>query len=361
MVPSHTDIAGFYDRLQQQVIAARASKSPLFIQGANSKQFYGGECEGDIVDMRPCRGIIHYDPTELVITAYAGTTIEEVERTLAEQGQMLPFEPPRFSKETTLGGAVAAGLSGPRRPYTGSVRDFVLGMKCLTGQGEILKFGGEVMKNVAGYDVSRLMTGAMGTLGILLEISLKVLPRPEYELALCKDLPLADSIRYMNTWGGKLLCISGATCDAVEVHLRLSGKQVAVEKALEGLEMHEDPAGLDYWRRLRDHQLGFFSLAAGESLWRISVPANRPMLAINGEWLIDWGGAQRWLKTTESASQIRALAQSLTGHATLFRSTGDRNETFHPLPGVIKRLHLQLKDAFDPDHILNRGRMYPDF
>ena len=358
---SCTDIPGFYAQLQHQVTVARTGKIPIAIQGANSKQFYGRECHGDIVDMRPCQGIIHYDPTELVVTAYAGTTIGELETNLASQRQMLPFEPPCFGQETTLGGAVAAGLSGPRRPYTGSVRDFILGMKCLTGRGEILKFGGEVMKNVAGYDVSRLMTGAMGTLGILLEISLKVLPMPESELALSKTILPTEFIRFMNIWAGKSLPISGAAYDGQEIHIRLSGKRVAVEKTRAILDMKEDPAGLEYWRQLRDHQLNFFNLSQGQNLWRLSVPPTSPPLVVNGEWLIDWGGAQRWLKTAEPATKIRQQSEAVSGNATLFRTTGGRDEVFHPLPATIKRLHLQLKDAFDPDHILNRGRMYTDF
>jgi glycolate oxidase FAD binding subunit len=355
------DIPEFHARLKDKVTVARTTGQPLLIQGSNSKSFYGRHCVGEPVDMTACSGVIHYDPTELVITAHAGTSIKEMEETLAREGQMLPFEPPCISETATLGGIVATGLSGPRRPYTGSVRDYILGTRCLTGWGEILKFGGEVMKNVAGYDVSRLMTGAMGTLGIILDVSLKVLPQPKFELALCKTMTITEAMNVMCEFTGKSLCISGAAYQDGLVRFRLSGKQVAVEKAWKSLGMQEDRDGLDYWQGLRNHTLDFFNREKGSNLWRLSVPANTSAMDIQGDLLIDWGGAQRWYYSEQPAEDIWQIAESIGGHATLFRRSNNAKEVFQPLSPVMHKLHQQLKQAFDPDRIMNRGRMYADF
>jgi glycolate oxidase FAD binding subunit len=355
------DIPEFHARLKDKVTVARTTGQPLLIQGSNSKSFYGRHCVGEPVDMTACSGVIHYDPTELVITAHSGTSIKEMEETLAREGQMLPFEPPCISETATLGGIVATGLSGPRRPYTGSVRDYILGTRCLTGWGEILKFGGEVMKNVAGYDVSRLMTGAMGTLGIILDVSLKVLPQPKFELALCKTMTITEAMNVMCEFTGKSLCISGAAYQDGLVRFRLSGKQVAVEKAWKSLGMQEDRDGLDYWQGLRNHTLDFFNREKGSNLWRLSVPANTSAMDIQGDLLIDWGGAQRWYYSEQPAEDIWQIAESVGGHATLFRRSNNAKEVFQPLSPVMHKLHQQLKRTFDPDRIMNRGRMYADF
>lgn len=348
-----------YQEFQERIVAARSTGIPLIITGGNTKSFYGRTTEAhEKLDTSPCCGIIFYEPSELVITARAGTRLAEIEKTLAQQQQMLAFEPPAFGERATLGGVVACGLSGPRRPYTGAVRDFVLGVKCLNGKGEILTFGGQVMKNVAGYDASRLMTGAMGTLALLLEVSLKVLPRPEYEISLGKKSDFNLALEDMNVWAGKPLPLSGASYNGTRLNIRLSGTRVAVEAARKYLGMGESDSDLEYWQKLREHQLDYFQ-DDGRSLWRLSVPAMTPALALTGDWLIDWGGAQRWLKTDEAAEKIRTLTERAGGHATLFRNNNRQDEIFHPLPPALQELHKRLKQAFDPDRILNRDRMYP--
>ncbi len=355
-----TNISTLYQEFKERVIAAKATGQSLVIQGGGTKGFYGRYCGGEILDTRSCSGIISYEPTELVITARAGTSLAEIEKTLASHGQMLAFEPPYFGMEATLGGIVACGLSGPRRPYVGSVRDFILGVKCLTGRGEILTFGGQVMKNVAGYDVSRLMTGAHGTLGVLLEISIKVLPVPEYEVSLTRSKDFSSALHDMNTWAGQSLALSAACYDGQHLNIRLSGKRSAVHAAMKQLNMDEHPEGLRYWQDLCEQRLAFFK-NNNKVLWRVSVPPATPVLDLPGEWFIDWGGAQRWLKSSESTERIRHVSEQAGGHATLFRG-GDRNgEIFHPLSPGIKVLHTRLKQAFDPQLILNRGRMYREF
>ena len=355
-----SNISNIYQDFCDQIIAARKSGQPLIIKGSGSKQFYGRSTTGDEINMQSCAGIISHEPTELVITALAGTRLQEIESVLAQHGQMLPFEPPYFGDDATLGGMVACGLSGPRRPYAGSVRDYVLGIKCLTGKGEILTFGGQVMKNVAGYDVSRLMTGALGTLGIILEASIKVLPRPEHEITLTANTDFNTAMKNMNSWAGKSLSLSAACFHDSQLDIRLSGKKTAVMSAQKVLGMRESESGLDYWKQLREHQLDFFQDNT-KPLWRLSVPSNTSAMDLQGEWLIDWGGAQRWLKTNESMDKIRRITQQAGGHATLFRG-GDRDsEIFHPLTPALLQLHRRLKQVFDPEGIINKGRMYRDF
>ena len=346
-----------YQEYRERILSAAAKGTPLVIQGGGSKNFYGRAVKGEIISTRPCTGIISYEPSELVLTAYAGTPLPEVMTALAARKQMLAFEPPAYKEATTLGGMVACGLSGPRRPWSGSVRDYVLGVTCINGKGEMMKFGGQVMKNVAGYDVSRLMTGAMGTLGLLLEISLKVQPAPESEMSLCGSMDFNTALQAMNAWAGKALSLSAASYDSEQLYVRLSGKYSAVTAARKKFELADTDPG--YWQRSRDHLLPFFQDSA-RPLWRISVPATTPALALSGDWLVEWGGAQRWLRTIESAEKIRHITHQARGHATLFRG-GDRDgEVFHPLTPGIRELHVRLKQAFDPARILNRGRMYRD-
>ena len=352
-------ISDIFQDYRDRILSAAATGSPLVIQGGGSKNFYGRAVAGEIIDTRTCSGMISYEPSELVLTARAGTPLREIEHTLAGKKQMLAFEPPAFAETATLGGMVACGLSGPRRSYAGSVRDYVLGVKCLTGKGEVLKFGGQVMKNVAGYDVSRLMTGAMGTLGLLLEISIKVQPVPESELSLSGHMDFNTALNAMNSWAGKSLSLSAACYDGEDLHVRLSGKLSAVTAARKKLDLVSTEDEPRYWQKLREQQLDFF-LSGDRQLWRLSVPSTTPALDLSGDWLIDWGGAQRWLQTTEPQEKIRMLTLKAGGHATLFRG-GDRSgEVFHALAPGIRDLHVRLKQAFDPAHILNRGRMYRD-
>jgi len=344
---------------QQQVQEACSSEIPLCIQGSGSKAFYGRKIEAEILDVSSNSGVISYEPSELVITVRAGTTISEIKEVLAAHNQMLAFEPPCFSAIATAGGMVACGLSGPRRPYVGAVRDFVLGLKCLNGKAESLSFGGQVMKNVAGYDVSRLMTGAMGTLGVLLEISLKVLPKPDYELTLKGESDVATAIHLMNKWAGQSIPVSATSFHNDNVFIRLSGHKNAVIAASSQISLSEYIDGANYWESLREHRHDYFS--DYENLWRLSVPSVTEQINLRGEWLIEWGGALRWLKTSEPIERVRNVVGKIGGHATLYKG-GDRNgDIFHPLSAGIEHLHVALKDAFDPKRILNRGRLYKEF
>ncbi len=339
-------------QLAETVKAAVKNRAPLTITGSSSKRFYTGRPEGEPLDVTGHRGIVSYEPTELVITARAGTPLAEVETTLAEKGQMLGFEPPYFGATATLGGTIACGFSGPRRPYAGSARDFVLGTRIINGKGEVLHFGGEVMKNVAGYDVSRLMVGAHGTLGVLLEISLKVLPKPAREITLCFTMPADKAITTMNTWGAQPLPLS-ATCHVDDtLYVRLSGTELGVQAARAKLGGKVIEKGDEFWRELREHQRGYFQDAV--PLWRLSVPPATPPINLAGKWLVDWGGAQRWLRSDAAAREIRQKAENLGGYATMFRQGKMNGAQFHPLHPKLVELHKNLKRAFDPDAIMNR-------
>lgn len=338
-------------KLAEAVKAAAAARTPLTIAGSGSKRFYTGKPEGEPLDVTGHRGIVSYEPTELVVTARAGTPLAEIEAALSEKGQMLGFEPPYFGAAATLGGTIACGFSGPRRPYAGAARDFVLGTKIINGKGEILKFGGEVMKNVAGYDVSRLMVGALGTLGVLLEISLKVLPKPAKELALSFETPADKAIATMNAWAGRPLPLSAACHLDNTLYIRLSGTEPGVRAASTKLggAVVENSDG--FWRELREHQRNFFQNDI--PLWRLSVPPATAPINLPGKWLIDWGGAQRWLKSDAAATDVQLHAEQAVGYATLFRHGTRNGATFHPLSAQLATLHLNLKRAFDPDGIIN--------
>jgi glycolate oxidase FAD binding subunit len=345
-------------QLADQVHAAVAGNTPLAICGAGSRAFLGRPVEGEPLPVCGHAGIVQYEPRELVITARAGTPLVAIEAELAAAGQMLAFEPPRFAADSTLGGAIASGLSGPRRACCGAARDFVLGCRIINGKGEILRFGGQVMKNVAGYDVSRLMVGAFGTLGVLLEVSLKVLPVAAASLTLVREYPADQALQRMRELAGKPVSVDAGCHVDGTLYLRLSGSHEAVQAARRKLggELLDDDAS--FWRRLRDLQLPCFDGA--QPLWRFSVPAASPLLPPEGAWLIEWGGAQRWLKTSVDAGAVRDAAARAGGHATLFRN-GARNDIFHPLPAGLLALHRNLKRAFDPHGIFNPGRVYPDF
>jgi len=346
----------FEQTLQDLVQGAAATGTALSIQGGNSKSCYGRTPRGEVLSIREHQGIIDYTPSELVISARAGTELSELESVLEQEGQMLAFEPPHFGEHATLGGTIACALSGPRRPYAGAVRDFVLGINCINGRGEWLRFGGQVMKNVAGYDVSRTLTGSLGTLAILLDIHLRVLPRPETELTLQHACDAATAITRCNELAAKSLPVSASCHVAGQLTIRLSGMEQGVKAAAASIggEVLQDAA--DFWQQLREHRLAFFS---GERpLWRLSVPPASAMLALEGDTLLDWGGAQRWLRSEQPADTVRAITAAVGGHATLFRG-GDRSgEVFHPLQTDLLSLHQRLKMTFDPAGILNPGRMY---
>jgi glycolate oxidase FAD binding subunit len=361
-------IASFRDRILEQ--------KPLRIRGGGSKDFYGQDLRGDILDTRGHSGIVDYEPTELVITAKCGTPLAEIKSALAARRQMLAFEPPsfdggerdgkpsEFGAGATIGGVVAAGLSGPRRATAGAVRDFVLGVKILDGAARHLVFGGQVMKNVAGYDVSRLIAGSLGTLGLITEVSLKVLPVPVAEETLRFDLPQDNALELMNRWAGKPLPVS-ATCWHDDVlTLRLSGARAAVASACAALGGERVDAGeaANFWECLREQRHEFFAGAA--ALWRLSVPSVTGVLDLPGATLIEWGGAQRWVRCEDENCTPRQVAAQAGGHATLFRGDPEvkgQRGVFQPLDPVTARIHRDLKRAFDPQGILNPGRLYIDF
>ncbi|MDH3637193.1 MAG: glycolate oxidase subunit GlcE [Gammaproteobacteria bacterium] len=338
---------------------AIADKTPLCIRGGNTKSFYGRHTDGAILDTEVCAGIVNYAPTELVITARAGTKLSELQAVLGERNQMFAFEPPAFGAGATIGGVVASGLSGPRRAYAGALRDFLLGVRIVNGQGEILRFGGEVMKNVAGYDVSRLMAGAMGTLGIITEVSLKVLPKPPVEQTLGFDLDADEAILRLNRWAGQPLPLSASCYDGNKLYVRLSGSVNGVRSAIQKLAADSKSDAGDFWLQVREQQTEFFQSAM--PLWRVSLAPATPMLDLPGRWLIEWGGAQRWLLSDDDPSCIRSVVRETGGHATLFRGGDRQGDVFEPLSPILLRIHRNLKDAFDPHRLLNPGRLYREF
>lgn len=345
--------------LQSQVVTAAAAGTPLNITGHNTKAFLGRTPQGTPLDVTGHSGILSYEPKELVITARCGTTLAEIDAALAERGQMLAFEPPRFGDGATLGGTIATGLSGPRRPYTGSARDFVLGARILNGRGDIQRFGGEVMKNVAGYDISRLMAGAMGTLGVILDVSLKVLPIPAEEITLVQNRSHADALQAIGNWGRRALPISATCSDGERLYVRLSGAASAVASARDIIGGEVMAEGDAFWAsRIREQQHAFFQDDA--PLWRLALPANTPIDGLPGKCLVEWGGGLRWLKTQEAPQGIQEMAAAAGGHASLFRGGDRQGHVYQPLTKPLMALHRNLKHAFDPQGLFNPGRLYPE-
>ncbi|MCG8428442.1 MAG: glycolate oxidase subunit GlcE [Chromatiales bacterium] len=352
-------MADITEKLQQTVLNAAAEKRALQLIGSGSKTFYGRTPVGEPLVLAEHTGIINYQPKELVITARAGTPLSEIQAALAEQGQMLACEPPQFAEGGTIGGAVAAGLSGPARPYTGSVRDFVLGTRIINGKGEILRFGGEVMKSVAGYALSRLMCGALGTLGLLLDVSIKVMPVNQAEQTRVLTCTESEALSRIAELGRKPLPITAASFIDGQLYLRLSGAEAAVSSAAEQIGGEPLNNAAQFWVELRDFKHEFFQGA--EPLWRLSLPAIAPSLQSDGAQLIDWGGAQRWLRGEQDPEQLRSQVAALGGHAVLFRG-GDRNsDVFHSLQSALLGFHKKLKQALDPAGIFNPGRLYAEF
>jgi glycolate oxidase FAD binding subunit len=355
-------------RLIDQVQSARAANGTLRIVGGRTKDFYGNEPQGEALEVKALAGISSYEPSELVVTVRGGTLLEDLEAALAERGQHLAFEPPRYVARGTVGGMVAAGLAGPARASAGGVRDHVLGAVLVDGRGELLGFGGQVMKNVAGYDVSRTLAGSMGTLGVIAEVSLKVLPLPTASATVRFESDQAEALKRLNAWGGQPLPISASAWWNGMLVLRLSGAAAAVDAAQrlfanQSGEPIDPPLAAAFWRGLRDHGDEFFATAAkaidsaGASLWRIGVPQTAAPLPLPGETLIEWGGAQRWLSTNADADAVRAAAAAHGGHATLFRAADKHAGAFHLLAAANARIQRALMDAFDPDRVFDRARL----
>jgi len=360
-------------RLADRVRAAQSAGSALQLTGHGSKSFYGGAPQGEPLELTELAGISSYEPTELVVTARAGTPIVELEAALAEHGQGLAFEPPRFGGRGTVGGMVASGLSGPSRAAVGALRDYMLGATMMNGRGEVLSFGGQVMKNVAGYDVSRLLAGSMGVLGIVLEVSLKVLPKPPAVATIRFELDEATALAKLNGWGGQPLPVNASAWWAGMLVLRLAGAQAAVDAALARLggERVDDTMATPFWTGLRDHRDEFFTKAraaveagSGVSLWRLALPQTAKPVTLPGEQMVEWGGAQRWWCTPTPAAAVRELASRAGGHATLFYGSAADKATvgaFASLDAPLARIHRELKREFDPAGIFNPGRLYADF
>lgn len=350
------------DQLVAAIRSAHDSHTPLRIRGAGSKDFYGGMLAGEVLDVSGYRGIVAYEPTELYITARCGTPLAEIEAVLADKGQMLAFEPPRFAG-ATVGGCVAAGLSGPRRQQAGAVRDFVLGVKLIDGSGRMLDFGGQVMKNVAGYDVSRLLAGSLGTLGVLAEITLKVLPQPVAEQTLVFDMNEAEAINRLNQWGGQPLPISASFWHDGRLWLRLSGARAAVEAACDKLGGSVAVDAEKHWISVREQTHPAFSTPV---LWRLALPSTAPSPGLDNLRAIEWGGALRWYagEPGERHDAVRGAAARLGGHAVLYRAPESLRcleGAFAPLAPALLALHRRLKKSFDPRGILNPGRLYAEF
>jgi glycolate oxidase FAD binding subunit len=358
--------------LTERIRDAAGRGTPLRIRGGGSKDFYGERLEGELLSTAALTGITSYEPTELVVTVRAGTPLAELEAVLAERGQCLPFEPPHFGGGATVGGMVAAGLSGPARANAGSVRDFVLGLTLVNGRAETLMFGGTVMKNVAGYDVSRLMVGALGTLGLITEVSLKVLPFAPAEATLQFEMGQADALRRLSGWCGQPLPLN-ASCWVEDagvgtLSLRLRGAVAAVEEACRTLGgQRKDPAQVAAdWRACRDLQLSWFDETGTRDLWRLSVPQTAPVLQLPEAPLVEWHGGQRWVRAERvEGENIRRAARAAGGHATLFRPGAGAGlaqpRRFEPQSAPLDHIHRELKRQFDPAGVFNRARLDPEF
>jgi glycolate oxidase FAD binding subunit len=345
-------------QIASRVRSAYQARTALNICGAGTKSFLGNPGLNDeTLDIRPHTGIIEYDPAELVMVARSGTSLNEIVAVLSDHRQMLGFEPPFVDDGATLGGAVASGLAGPRRAYTGAVRDFVLGANFINGTGEIITSGGKVFKNVAGFDLFRPMARSMGTLGVLLKVALRVVPRPELEETLLhEENDERVALEKMNNWVTKMQTMSAATWDGHNIRIRLSGSAASIEhgQSVIGGQFLENEC---YWQELNNFKLDFFQQPG--RLWRISLAPMSACVNSGHAQLIDWGGAQRWLKSDEPADVIRSRATALGGHAECY-SADQEVVTFQPLNSGLLALHQRFKASFDPAGIFNPARMYAE-
>jgi len=354
------------EALVERIREANASGRALRVRGGGTKDFYGEAPTGEVLDVAGLHGVTEHEPTELVVTAPAGQALADLEAQLAEHGQRLAFEPPRFGPGSTVGGMVAAGLAGPSRAASGSLRDAVLGVAMVSGGGELMRFGGRVIKNVAGYDVSRLVAGSLGILGVIVEVSLKVLPRADAEATLRFDLKPTAALERLHGWGRRPLPLDASAWWNGNLIVRLRGSAAAVGEATRELggEPIDGAAAAPFWAGLRDHTDPFFAAAdeaiehQDAALWRLSLPQTAPLLGLAGDELIEWHGAQRWLATALPAAQVRAAAAAVGGHATIFRGNDKSAGVFAPLAPPLLAIHERLKRSFDPKGILNPGRLY---
>jgi glycolate oxidase FAD binding subunit len=347
--------------ISEQIRAAASDRTPLRVRAGGSKDFYGNTPHGALLDPRAACGIVAYDPSELSIAVRCGTPLAQLEAALEERGQMLAFEPPHFGAHATIGGCIATGLAGPRRAANGycygGVRDFVLGAKLLDGQGELISCGGLVMKNVAGYDLARLLTGSMGVLGVLIEVALKVVPKPRMEATLRMPMDEACALARLNEWGAQPWPISASAWQDGMLSLRLSGSAAAVNAARSRLtgELMPPSDAAAFWQAVKEHTDAFF--LGSTPLWRLSLPSTAEPVKLDEAQLIEWGGALRWLRSPRPAAEIRSRTQALGGHATLFRG-GDRSRgVFTPLSPALAGIHQRLREHFDPAGIFDVGRM----
>jgi len=373
-----------FNLFREQILAAAKNKTPLSIEGGGTKSWYGNSNSYAKLDTRPYSGILEYQPEELVITACTGTPLKEIEAALAEKNQVLAFEPPHFGEHATFGGAIAAGLAGPGRISVGNLRDFVLGARILDGKGQDLSFGGKVMKNVAGYDVSRLLPGSMGTLSLLLEASVKVLPRPAATTSLRCNITQAHALKLLNEWAGQPLPLS-ASCwigsskgGDGELTIRLAGAAAAVKAAIPLMGAAVNATELDsqvateFWARLREQQLPVFSsLNSNETLYRLALPAVCGPLAFenaSSEIVLEWHGQQRWIKAPSDDATFEAMkkiASANGGHATRFKQgvgVDSNKQRFTLLSEqahstALEAVQARLRAAFDPAGVFATSRL----
>lgn len=358
------------NHFKDQILEASASKNVLRITGSGSKDWYGNNLKGTPLPTKDYQGIIDYQPDELVITVKAGTSLKEVESALSEKNQQFAFEPPRLDG-ATIGGMICSGLAGPGRASVGGLRDFVLGANIMDGQGQIMNFGGTVMKNVAGYDVSRLLPGSLGTLALLLDVSIKVLPKPAASATLHVSIEQGKAIALINQLASQPWPIN-ASCwigEAVgTLYLRLSGAKAAVQTAITsfkkeyGMQLLDDEAAHIFWDSIRDQKHDWFKNNSEKPLWRLAIPSTAAPLKLEGETLIEWHGGQRWWKGEIASQEIKALARSLDGHASIFKASAKTSDMFsslkdNPLTAALAPIEERLRKSFDPHGVFATERL----